>query len=259
MARNNYLYLTKFSLYYFPYGKVLREFVNGEKERYLTTQHERDQTTGLDYRGARYYDSDVARFLSLDPLAQEFPAWNPYSYVLGDPIALTDPNGEGPGDLFKTTDAAANDWGQTYGEKSIIKNREYGSVIYVVEKNGETFYTYKRAKKGSKDATSLRKNPRKTVAVADIHSHGAYDSSSDNSNGTEPLDIGDEYIPIEPGVDPNNTFSSTDKVGNMIDDKRNGYLVSPDGRLQLLDWKTGEIDTVDTNLPRDPEIDKQKP
>jgi hypothetical protein len=37
---------------YFPYGKVLREYVNGQAERYLTTQHERDQETGLDYRGS---------------------------------------------------------------------------------------------------------------------------------------------------------------------------------------------------------------
>ncbi len=79
---------------YYPYGKVLREYVNGRQEKYLTTQHERDQETGLDYRGARYYDSDVARFLSLDPAQAEYPAWNPYQYVLGNPISFTDPTGK---------------------------------------------------------------------------------------------------------------------------------------------------------------------
>jgi len=71
----------------------LREYVNGDKERYLTTQHERDNETGLDYRGARYYDSDVARFLSLDPLASEFPEWSDYCYVAGNPIIFIDPDG----------------------------------------------------------------------------------------------------------------------------------------------------------------------
>jgi len=85
-----------FMLDYFPYGKVLREFVNGEKERYLTTQHERDNETGLDYRGARYYDSDVARFLSLDPKAMKLMNLSTYSYCAGNPIGYRDDNGEYP-------------------------------------------------------------------------------------------------------------------------------------------------------------------
>jgi len=85
---------TKYIGDYFPYGKVLREYVNGDKERYLTTQHERDNETGLDYRGARYYDSDVARFLSLDPLASDYPSWSDYCYVAGNPIVFVDPDGK---------------------------------------------------------------------------------------------------------------------------------------------------------------------
>jgi RHS repeat-associated protein len=83
---------------YFPYGKVLREYVNtgSGAERFLTTQHERDKETGLDYRGARFYDSDISRFLSLDPLATEFPAWSAYNYVMGNPISLIDPTGRSP-------------------------------------------------------------------------------------------------------------------------------------------------------------------
>lgn len=93
---------------YYPYGKVLREYVYGSKERYLTTQHERDVETGLDYRGARYYDSDVARFLSLDPLAADFPSWSAYNYVMGNPVLLTDPDGKNPtNDALKKAIAAA--------------------------------------------------------------------------------------------------------------------------------------------------------
>ncbi len=80
---------------YFPYGKVLREF-NPQAEKYLTTHHERDTETGLDYRGARYYDSDIARFGSLDPLAADFAAWSSYNYVLGNPLNFIDPDGKDP-------------------------------------------------------------------------------------------------------------------------------------------------------------------
>jgi len=86
--------LTSIKTNYYPFGKVLREYVNGDKERYLTTQHERDNETGLDYRGARYYDSDVARFLSLDPLASDYPSWSDYNYVMGNPIVFVDPDGK---------------------------------------------------------------------------------------------------------------------------------------------------------------------
>jgi RHS repeat-associated protein len=79
---------------YYPYGKALREFSNGKVERYLTTQHERDQETGFDYRGARYYDSDVARFLSLDPHAANYLNLSDYSYVAGNPVAFIDPDGK---------------------------------------------------------------------------------------------------------------------------------------------------------------------
>ena len=82
------------ALDYYPYGKVLREYDNGAGDKYLTTQHERDQETGLDYRGARYYDSDVARFLSLDPKAAKYPMLSPYNYVAGNPIVLVDPDGK---------------------------------------------------------------------------------------------------------------------------------------------------------------------
>ena len=87
---------------YYPYGKTLREFVpSGKTEKYLTTQHERDIETGLDYRGARYYDADLARFLTLDPLANKYMGYSPYNYVLGNPVMLIDPDGneaQGPGD-----------------------------------------------------------------------------------------------------------------------------------------------------------------
>lgn len=64
----------------------------------MTTQHERDRETGLDYRGARYYDADLGRFLSVDPLAADFAQWSPYNYVLGNPISLIDPDGRAPKD-----------------------------------------------------------------------------------------------------------------------------------------------------------------
>jgi RHS repeat-associated protein len=77
---------------YDPYGKILRHYSTGG-EKYLTTQHQRDTETGLDYRGARFYDCDVARFLSVDPLAVKYPSMSGYMYVGGMAVVAVDADG----------------------------------------------------------------------------------------------------------------------------------------------------------------------
>lgn len=46
------------------------------------------------YFGARYYDSDISVWLSVDPLADKYPMISPYAYVLNNPILFFDPDGE---------------------------------------------------------------------------------------------------------------------------------------------------------------------
>ena len=89
----NLEYTLQTAMDYYPYGKVLRHFGNNEK--YLTTQHERDTETDYDYRGARYSESTVPRFHSVDPLASQYPSWSPYNYVMGNPVRYIDPTGMG--------------------------------------------------------------------------------------------------------------------------------------------------------------------
>ena len=92
-ASNQIDYTVQSATDYYPYGKALRSY---GKERYQSTYHERDLESGFDYRGARFYDSDVARFNSLDPLAAEFASWSPYNYVMGNPLSLVDSDGKQP-------------------------------------------------------------------------------------------------------------------------------------------------------------------
>ncbi|MEZ4755614.1 MAG: RHS repeat-associated core domain-containing protein [Flavobacteriales bacterium] len=44
--------------------------------------------------GARLYDPRVGRWLSLDPLLQEYPSIGPYTFVMNMPIAARDPDGK---------------------------------------------------------------------------------------------------------------------------------------------------------------------
>ena len=92
---------------YHPFGEEigLRGGRNADLHKYVVdtvkqkfTSKERDDETGLDYFGARYYASTLGRFTSPDPLHSSgrpiYPqSWNRYSYVINHPLSLVDPNG----------------------------------------------------------------------------------------------------------------------------------------------------------------------
>ncbi|HEX2963541.1 MAG TPA: RHS repeat-associated core domain-containing protein, partial [Ignavibacteriales bacterium] len=50
-------------------------YTNQTDSRYKFTEKERDLGTNYDYFGARYYDSELGRWLSVDPLASKYPGW----------------------------------------------------------------------------------------------------------------------------------------------------------------------------------------
>jgi len=78
---------------YYAYGGILQEYIVGDEEKYKFTEKERDSETGLDYFGARYFDSDIGRWTSVDPLAAKYPGWSQYSYSANNPYNNIDPNG----------------------------------------------------------------------------------------------------------------------------------------------------------------------
>jgi RHS repeat-associated protein len=65
----------------------------------LFTGKEKDQETGQDYFGARYYRAGIGRFTTVDPELRIKDAlvdpqkWNRYAYVQNDPLRYVDPDG----------------------------------------------------------------------------------------------------------------------------------------------------------------------
>ncbi|NMB81064.1 MAG: RHS repeat-associated core domain-containing protein, partial [Ignavibacteria bacterium] len=64
-----------------------------KKTYYKFAAKERDEETGYDYFGARYYDSDLSQWLSVDPMSDKRPNISPYNYCQWNPVGRTDPNG----------------------------------------------------------------------------------------------------------------------------------------------------------------------
>jgi RHS repeat-associated protein len=79
---------------YEPYGKVLN---HPSRDEPGYAGHVSDSATGLSYMQQRYYDPNIGRFLSVDPVAAADDArtsnFNRYKYAGNSPYRFTDPDG----------------------------------------------------------------------------------------------------------------------------------------------------------------------
>ncbi len=91
-----------------PYGE--KEVASGDGTEYGFTDKAEDASTGLKYFGARFYDPEVGRFISMDPAKQGI---NYYAYCNNNPLAYTDPDGRCP--VFVVTGIAGAIIGGAYG------------------------------------------------------------------------------------------------------------------------------------------------
>ena len=81
---------------FLPFGEEYNPQITDN--HYKFTGKERDSESGLDYFGARYYGSNMGRFMTPDPLLSTLRPGNPqtfnrYTYTLNNPLRYTDPTG----------------------------------------------------------------------------------------------------------------------------------------------------------------------
>lgn len=114
--------------------------------------------TGLYYYGARYYDPKVSIWLSVDPLAHEYPSLSPYTFVANNPIMLVDPDGRhiDPSELMKSEDYASafilfakTDEGKAFLDQFASNGQE-------LSYDGEVYY--KAGEAGSYDKMGINLN-----------------------------------------------------------------------------------------------------
>ena len=102
---------------YYPFGDIhVNEMPTSLDESRKFGSYAYDQSTDLDYAGARYYNAKTGQFLSEDPMFWSAPQsylmdpqqWNSYAYARNNPVVNVDPSGKFsyPGVESGTTDSA---------------------------------------------------------------------------------------------------------------------------------------------------------
>jgi RHS repeat-associated protein len=117
---------------FYPWGGEL-QLSNGDSNHYKVTGKKRDNETGLDYFGARYYSNGLGRFITPDwsqvivpvPYANlgDPQTLNQYSYVRGLPTTKADLDGHGFWEHLKNWVGDAQCWCDEKGAKASIQKQ----------------------------------------------------------------------------------------------------------------------------------------
>ena len=83
--------------HYFPFGLEMpgKSYLGGQDNQILYTGKSIDENHSLNWYdyGARYYDPQLARWHSIDPLSELYAGFSPFHYVMNNPVYFYDPNG----------------------------------------------------------------------------------------------------------------------------------------------------------------------
>jgi len=128
---------------YLPFGmKVAGSVVSSPENKYLYNKKElQDELGQYDY-GARFYDPVIARWGSVDPLAEKGRRWSPYGYAFNDPMRFVDPDGMWPWpsmlDLKRAYNSTVSSVSKSYDQVVASTKSAYHQTTSAVSQAGVT-------------------------------------------------------------------------------------------------------------------------
>jgi RHS repeat-associated protein len=150
---------------------------------------ELDEETGLYYYGARFYDPKISIWLSVDPLAEAFPNWNPYNYCMQNPINMIDPDGRSASPIYGLDGKYLGNDSEGFSGEVLFMDEKIFRLLAPggTDMNGDTNISHETAKQYSQSLSQvIGKNPQSTFtqqtlnmindAITDVSNKTGYDT-----------------------------------------------------------------------------------
>ena len=171
-------------LEYLPFGELWsdKRYSGSWEAPYTFSGKERDSETGFSYFGARYYDSDMNIWLSVDPMLDIYPHQTSYAYCSNNPVNRVDPNG-------MWDDWYENKNGNAVWDKNVIRNNVPvdGKYIGRTVEYTENGRLYRGNENGEITSTDLTVT---IIAGRNNANSSSCNSLSNNSDGVFGLALG---------------------------------------------------------------------
>jgi RHS repeat-associated protein len=123
--------------HYYPFGMPFTEGNATSSQPYKYNGKELDTERGLnlyDY-GARLYDPALARWTTVDPLAEKDYPISPYLYCMNNPMIYIDPTG-----LYKGK-SDAEKYAERHGNGAVLQDQKTGQWFVAMDETGTMPYT----------------------------------------------------------------------------------------------------------------------
>ena len=177
-------------LHYLPFGEDWVDQRNSSwNTPYTFSGKEKDVETGYGYFGARYYDSGLSVWLSVDPLSDKYPTLSPYTYCANNPIMMVDPDGNtftlySKGQEIQYTlgmpvpENASKDMADMINGLNYLYNNPQGNSNYVEEiSNSDQNVFFECIESGSSTYSGTMKHLKWNNKEADVFSDGGVQSA----------------------------------------------------------------------------------
>jgi len=147
------------------------------ENKYLYNGKEMQDDFGLNWYdyGARMYDPALGRFMTVDPLAEDFYSWSPYSYGFSNPVRFVDPDGMGPYD-------------EILNQVAEQENINIGYSVVHNNKTGESTITHTSIQEHPDKFSPIEKgevNYQQTTTTYSMGSDGELTSVSSTTSGLQ--------------------------------------------------------------------------